>query len=252
MVSSEFVEGLAPAGNDGALLVTNPWIWITALLIAALILWLGWHYGSVTSEEDLQRKRREAVDGIYDRINEKARAAASASRDSADYAARSLNKEIKELLGPVILLTPFGRRATALERALAGLPTSRDHGDPEPPADEGGAGQGGHGEGHGHAPSGDGHGHAPAAGHPATANSPPTAMGSQINISIGGGAPAPGHGPGHDAHPPAPAAALSAVRAAVMDICDYWSRSTMKDELRAAQTALLRKPPPPPAKPGSH
>ena len=74
-------------------------------------------------------------------------------------------------------------------------------------------------------------------------------MGSQINISIGGASSAGGHGhgPGHDAHPPAPA--LGAVRTAVMDICDYWSRSTMREELRAAQAALLRKPPPPPEKP---
>lgn len=240
MESSEFVDALAPTAYDGGgLLLTNPWVWITALLIGILILWLGWHFGAGRARDELAEDRARVIDAIYDRINDRARIAAAAPRNKVVSAAHDLHEEIRKLLGPVVDLTPFGRRATALARALAGSPTSRNHDDPQPHADEASAahGAGGHGPGDGH-----GHGGEP---HPATALSTP-APASQVNISIS--APATtGHGGHGEAHPP-----RDAVRDAVMDVCDYWSRSTMKAELAAAQKALLRMPAPKAKVSGGH
>lgn len=239
MDSSEFVDAVPVPTYGEGLPLDNPWVWVTALLLGLLILWLGWHFGSGRAEEENRQRQRQVIDAIYKAINDKARIAAAAPRGKAVSAAHDLADEIRALLGPVVDLTPFGRRAVALERALAGRPVSRDHDDPEPAAaNHGGSGHGAHGSGHGSG-HGDSHG-----AHPATAHSPPAAAGANINISIGGHGAEGGHG-AHGGHAPP----LDAVRTAVMDICDYWSRSTMKAELGAAQQALLKMPPPPPFKP---
>lgn len=234
MESSEFVDALPQQAYD-PLSLQNPWIWVTAILIGLLVLWLGWHFGSTRAREDDEDDLRKVVDRIYDRINDKARIAAAAPRGKVVSAAWDLHDEIRSLLGPVVDLTPFGRRANALGLALAGKSTSRDHGDPEPGGDShGDAHSGGHGDGHGS----HGGGHDGGGAHPATANSP---AGPQVNISITSAAPhgdKPHGDKGHgDAH-----GGRDAVRDAVIDICDYWSRSTMKAELAAAQKALTTMP----------
>lgn len=241
MESSEFIDAVPQAAYDGGgLLITNPLVLATVLLLGALILWLGWHFGAVKSREDLLADREKVIDAIHERINDKARTAAAAPRNKVVAAAHDLNEEIRKLLGPVVDLTPFGRRAAALDRALAGKPTTRNHDDPEPAGED-------HAAAHAPAPPAPAHGEP----HPATAHSPAAAA-SQVNINITNPPPAHGggghgHGHGHGDGQPQ----RDAVRDAVMDICDYWSRTTMKAELLAAQRALLRMPPPKPKLPGS-
>jgi len=235
MEASEFIDAVPQQAYD-PLSLQNPWIWVTAVLIGLLILWLGGHFGAIRAREAAEDDLKSVIDRIYDRINDRARAAAAAPRGKVVSAAWDLHDEIRKLMGPVVDLTPFGRRANALALALAGKPTSRDHDDPEPAGDNHGeAHSGGHDGGHGGSHGG---GHGGGDAHPATAHSP---AGPQVNISITSSA---SHGEkphgdkGHgDAH-----GARDAVRDAVIDICDYWSRSTMKAELAAAQKALITMP----------
>lgn len=239
METSDFVDAVPQAAYDsGGLLITNPIVLATALLLGVLILWLGWHFGAAKSRDDLLDDREKVIDAIYDRINDKARTAAAAPRNKVVSAAHDLNEEIRKLLGPVVDLTPFGRRASALTRALAGKPTTRNHDDPEPAGEDHAAA---------HPPAAAAHGGEP---HPATASSPATASASQVNIQIS--TPPPTHGGGHGAGHGDGQPQRDAVRDAVMDICDYWSRTTMKAELLAAQRALLRMPAPKPKAPGAH
>ena len=234
MEPSDFPIGVEPAqGLDG--LMANPWLWITALLLAVLIFYMGLQWGRLKAEEKRKAHLAEVIERIYKAINEKARAAAAAPRHQLVTAAHALSDEIRTLIGPVVALTPFGRRAIALRDALAGRPASREHGEDD--HDGHAAADASHGEG-AHASAE----HASAGGALAAA-----AGAAQVNISIGGNAGSGGHSAGHGhASPP------DAVRTAVMDVCDYWSRTTMKAELRAAQQALLTMPAAAPKAHGGH
>jgi hypothetical protein len=247
MANTDFIDQAAAAPTYGEVfLAEQPWFWIAVLLLGVLILWLGWHFGSTRGDEQRRADQRKIIDAIYDAINDKARIAAAAPRNKAVSAAHDLHEEIRKLLGSVVVLTPFGSRAMALKLALDGDTSTHTHGDAEAySAEPRAAAHGTHDAHAGASTAGGDHGHGGSEAHPATAHSPPGAVGSQINISIAGGS---GGGHGHGgATPP-----LDAVRRAVMDICDYWSRSTMKDELAAAQQALLRMPPPKLRTPAAH
>lgn len=236
MDPSDFPIGVEPVRGADAL-IYNPWLWIAALLLALLIFWMGLHWGKLKAEEKREAHLREVVDRIYKAINDKARAAAAAPRHQLVTAAHALSDEIRNLIGPVVALTPFGRRAIALRDALAGRPASRDHGDDDHDSHD--AADASHGEG----------AHA-SAEHASTGGALAAAAGAaHVNISIGGNAGSGGHATGHGSGHATPP---DAVRAAVMDVCDYWSRTTMKAELRAAQQALLTMPPAAPKAHGGH
>jgi hypothetical protein len=227
MEPGEFQDGLDPAPfayGYQPLAWISPWVLLTFVLLVFLVAFLFHHFMRESEEKESRRQRDEIIDRIYKAINEKARTAAAAPRHQLVTAAHALWDEIHNLLGPIVALTPFGNRAVALRDALAGRPVHRPHDDD-------------HGDGHG----GDGHG-GHDDGHGAASGA--STVASQINIAIGGAA---GSGGGHG--PSGSTPSTDTVRTAVMDICDYWSRSTMKTELKAAQQALLTMPPPPPPKP---
>ena len=233
MEPSDFPIGVEPAQGLGGL-VASPWLWITALLLAVLIFYMGLQWGRLKAEEKRKAHLAEVIERIYKAINDKARAAAAAPRHQLMSAAYALSEEIRILIGPVVALTPFGNRAVGLCNALEGRPTTRDHGDDDACShDSADQANGSHGAG--------AHG---GADHGSTGGAVAAAAGAaQVNISIGGdaGSGGHGHGRGHTTQP-------GAVRIAVMDVCDYWSRPTMKAELKAAQKALLRMPPAAPKK----
>ncbi len=236
MEPSDFPIGAEPAqGVDG--LIANPWLWITALLLACLIFYMGRQWGRLRAEEKGRIALKKNLEAIYKSINDKARAAAAAPKPQVMSGAQALLNEINDRLGPVAALGSFGGLTDKLSNALEGKGAHDDHGHDD--------------HGHGDHGSGD-HGGVHAATDKAKAASAAAAA-SNIHITIGdvsqgASAHAGGHGSAHGID-------ISAIRKAVLEFTDYWSRPTMVAELMAAQQALVHpmrsSPPKPVSKPAS-
>lgn len=232
MEPSDFPIGMEPAQGFGGL-VANPWLWITALLLAGLIFFMGLQWGKLKAEEKAREALKKNLEAIYKAINDKARAAAAAPKPQVMSGAQALLNEINRLLGPVAALGSFGSLTGNLSNALEGKGGHDDHAHDDH----------GHGD-HGGAD----HGGAHAATDKAKAASAAAAA-SNIHITIGdvsqgASAHAGGHGSAHGID-------ISAIRKAVLEFTDYWSRPTMVAELMAAQRALVTPMPHAPPKPVS-
>lgn len=228
MDPSDFPIGPEPGAGLGGL-AGNPWLLIAALILMALIFFMGFHWGRVRAEEKGRAALKKNLEAIYKAINDKARAAAAAPKPQVMSGAQALLNEVNKLLGPVAVIGNFGKFTDNLSDALEGKGGHDDHG---------------HGD-HGHGDHGAG---AHASSEKAKAASAAAAA-SNIQITIGdvsqgASAHAGGHGSVHGID-------ISAIRKAVLEFTDYWSRPTMVDELLAAQTALVTPMPPAPPKPVS-
>ncbi len=252
METSEFLMVDGPERYGPSLGLYNPWVWITAILLLILIWFLSRHYHENRWRETAKRQLDDAVDRIYRRIRWRAEKAAGAPRNQVRARAEDLLEEVRRLIWPLVVLAPLGLRATNLERALEGRELIEEH-DPE-------HGHGGHGHGgHDHAHGEHGHGEHRRGDHAdgrhdhdgdrgrEAAPIQTQAQAAQININLTARHDPPS-APSPPPPPPKPPTQRSPsdvdrLRAAVLAFSDYWSRPSMKDELRAAQRALITVPP---------
>lgn len=213
----------------------DPALLILGAAGAIIFLLIGWFTGRNTLVGEAESRRREACETIHRAILDRARVAAAATRPHVMSTAQALADEISLRLGPVAKLGAFGKHVKGLEEALKG-PS-------KPPAPAVPAHAVGHGDGHAPEPRPD-HGH--GNGH---------AVPAQVNIDVK--VAHPDHKPHHPDKPkddkPAPVDQIDAIRAAVFNFTDHWSRAEMVSELQAAQRALLTPAPKPVFKAsGSH
>lgn len=224
MESSEF-QDLGPAAGYGAPLLSQPWLLLTAVLLAALLLYLGYYFGARLAMSNEDRRRQKRIDSLWDDINKKAKTAAGAPRHLVIAEAQNLLTAIQLHLGPALALLPVLNFANDLHGALhPGSHGAGHHGGAHAAA------QGAHAS---ESPS-DSHAGGEVTSSAAQSQSQAQTTASQINISIGT-APATG-----TAHPPGGGAGLDiqAIRDAVFNFRTQWDRPAMRVELRAAQRAL--------------
>ncbi|MBX7248951.1 MAG: hypothetical protein K1X35_07920 [Caulobacteraceae bacterium] len=233
MEPGDFQDGMAPAADYAPVSLTTPWVLIVGVLLAFLILYLGYYFGRRRTEELVWRRRADACKSIHKAILDKARTAAAATRPNVMSTAQKLFDEITLRLGPVAIFGgPLGRLTKELGEALRG-PVKPSKPAPKPV----------------HAASVE---HAGATPQDAatTAGAGPT----QVNITVSTAANASssagascsvcGHAPCACGKGDAPSIdQVDAIRKAVLDFCDFWNRPHTVEEMMAAQKALLTPAP---------
>ena len=210
----------------------DPVLLILGAAIAAIMLLIGWFTGRSTLIGEAESRRRDACRSIHQAILDRARVAAAATRPHVMSSAQALADEIAMRLGPVAKLGAFGKHVKSLDEALKG-PS-------KPPAPAAPAHAGGHGDG-GHPPH-----PAPEPHHGVHPPHHPHAP-AQVYNDVKVAHHDPHHHKPHEPEKPRddhkPVDQIDAIRAAVFNFTDHWSRAEMLGELEAAQRALLTPAP---------
>lgn len=204
----------ANAPLDSPLMIgADPVVWGALLLGLAAALLIGWYFG-----QGSRNARTDAADSIWEEIDDAAKDAMKADRDTLPARASALLRTIDRRLGKTLgVAGGAGKLVKALDKAVKGEPADKPHADH------------GHGSAHEEKP---GH-HEPA---------PASASGVTVIVNQG---PGDGHKGGdahddHDARKPLNVQERNdALRVAIGHFNDHWGlRRERVRELRAAHAEL--------------